>query len=89
MQRIAVAEPALVPEPCGVAAVGERDEGFDSRLLEQTEQVDVVVNRLLAEVSLFGFDAGPRDGEAVRLMSERFQQFHILFVETVAVACLS
>ena len=89
MQGVAVAESALVPEPRGVASVGNGDEGFDSRFFEQTEQVNVVVNRLLTELALFGFDTGPGNGEAVCLVSERFQQFHIFFIETVAVACLS
>jgi len=48
----------------------QRDDRQDGALVTGIDDVAIVVQRVLGEVSLFGFDARPLDRESIRVEAE-------------------
>ena len=65
------------------------DDGRNAMFVTGPQHVAVVFQDRLRELTLFGFDAGPLDREAVGVESQLGQQGNILAIAMVVVAGVS
>ena len=81
-----LAEAAIRFKPLRMGEVPQGDTGEYPRCLEPFQKVDIAGECRRITAPFFRFDAAPLDTETVRLMTESFEQFNILFVKFPAVA---